>query len=416
MKPGVLLTISVVANVALVACILVLLQRRPVVAPPRPVVAETVTNIIVRGQARRLETTNLASLITNVWRTIESSDYRRYIAGLRTIGCPEETIRDIIIADLNKLYAQKARALNPALKDYRFWQPDPSFDDPRAREYQRQLNQLEQEKREMVRALLGVDYVVEMAKQSTIPNYADRQLNFLSEGKRNQLQALAAKYAELEQAIYDQASGGELTPEQKQALAELREKQRAEMGTFLTAAEIAEYDMRTSPTAQDLRYRMGAFEGSEADFRNLYRIQKNYEDQLRSYQAAGTLTPEVQAALQKAKEQEMKTLLGDRYEEYQRTQDASYRELYQTAQRNNLSKEAVQMVYEMKRLAEEQRRQLLANEELTDEQKAAGMAALRAETERAVKEALGEKAFSDYQRRGGNWLLNLGEVEKKPAP
>src|SRR5262245_10847191 len=33
------------------------------------------------------------------WRTIESEDYRKYIANLRAIGCPEETIRDIIVAE-----------------------------------------------------------------------------------------------------------------------------------------------------------------------------------------------------------------------------------------------------------------------------------------------------------------------------
>src|SRR5262245_41874041 len=33
------------------------------------------------------------------WSDIESSEYRTYIANLRSIGCPEQTIRDIIVAD-----------------------------------------------------------------------------------------------------------------------------------------------------------------------------------------------------------------------------------------------------------------------------------------------------------------------------
>src|SRR6266850_7173947 len=41
------------------------------------------------------------------WRELESSDYSTYIANLRDIGCPEQTIRDIIVADVNQLYAQK---------------------------------------------------------------------------------------------------------------------------------------------------------------------------------------------------------------------------------------------------------------------------------------------------------------------
>src|SRR6267143_4470910 len=46
------------------------------------------------------------------WRQIESSDYKTYIANLRAVGCPEQTIRDIIIADVTKAYeARKATLL-----------------------------------------------------------------------------------------------------------------------------------------------------------------------------------------------------------------------------------------------------------------------------------------------------------------
>src|SRR5262245_60208829 len=41
------------------------------------------------------------------WREIESDDYPTYVANLRDISCPEQTIRDIIIADVNGLYARR---------------------------------------------------------------------------------------------------------------------------------------------------------------------------------------------------------------------------------------------------------------------------------------------------------------------
>src|SRR6516225_1861322 len=41
------------------------------------------------------------------WREVESADYPTYIANLRDIGCPEQTIRDIIIADVNAMYSRK---------------------------------------------------------------------------------------------------------------------------------------------------------------------------------------------------------------------------------------------------------------------------------------------------------------------
>ena len=56
------------------------------------------------GQA----TTNSQQVVTNTvvkqmtWETVEAPDYRVYIENLRNIDCPEE-IRDIILADVNKL-------------------------------------------------------------------------------------------------------------------------------------------------------------------------------------------------------------------------------------------------------------------------------------------------------------------------
>ena len=41
------------------------------------------------------------------WKQIESADYRVYLANLRAIGCPEQTVQDIVRADVHGLYAKK---------------------------------------------------------------------------------------------------------------------------------------------------------------------------------------------------------------------------------------------------------------------------------------------------------------------
>src|SRR6478752_7194 len=53
-----------------------------------------------RAQERLVYVTNKFN-----WAQVESSDYRVYIANLRAIGCPEATIKDIIMTDVMKLYA-----------------------------------------------------------------------------------------------------------------------------------------------------------------------------------------------------------------------------------------------------------------------------------------------------------------------
>src|ERR1041384_2536872 len=52
------------------------------------------TNVVVRRQ-------------NFTWNEIESPDYATYIANLRAIACPEATIRDIIVADVNQVFARR---------------------------------------------------------------------------------------------------------------------------------------------------------------------------------------------------------------------------------------------------------------------------------------------------------------------
>lgn len=49
------------------------------------------------------------------WSQLESSDYRTYIANLRSVGCPEQTIRDIISADVDSLYATRREQFEKAV-------------------------------------------------------------------------------------------------------------------------------------------------------------------------------------------------------------------------------------------------------------------------------------------------------------
>src|SRR6267142_712803 len=110
MKPGLTLLLrgSVAANLALAwACLSELPHAPaprigPVPAAPAqagggPALPQVVTNLVVITNAPRLFD----------WRDLESGDYRQYVANLRRVGCPQKTIRDIIVADVNELYKHR---------------------------------------------------------------------------------------------------------------------------------------------------------------------------------------------------------------------------------------------------------------------------------------------------------------------
>ena len=62
----------------------------------------------------------------------------------------------------------------------------------------------------------------------------------------------------------------------------------------------------------------------------------------------------------------------------------------------------------MRRLAEDARNQLLSNPDLPADRRAAALNAIQAEAERATREALGEKAYTEYSRSAA-WIKELGK-------
>src|SRR5213080_904609 len=120
MRWRVLALISLGVNIALAAAFVLTarqLSRSRSVEPAGSGSASSIqggTNIVLRRQFFS-------------WRSVESDDYPTYVANLREIGCPEQTIRDIIIADVNGLYSLK-RATNLVTSEQQWWrsEPDPA--------------------------------------------------------------------------------------------------------------------------------------------------------------------------------------------------------------------------------------------------------------------------------------------------
>src|SRR5256885_4732142 len=89
------------------------------------------------------------------WRDIESADYPTYILNLRNIGCPEQTVRDIIIADVNALYSLR-RATNLVTSEQQWWRPEP---DPAVLQATAEKSRaLEDERRALLTRLLGTNW------------------------------------------------------------------------------------------------------------------------------------------------------------------------------------------------------------------------------------------------------------------
>ena len=108
--------ISIAANIFLAALVLWLIRRTPVAAERLPAAGA------VELSTRAAETAAVRPAVADSnpepfrWSELESTDYRTYLANLRRVGCPAQTIRDILIADVHSAYARRRERLERALR------------------------------------------------------------------------------------------------------------------------------------------------------------------------------------------------------------------------------------------------------------------------------------------------------------
>jgi hypothetical protein len=396
---------------------------RPSIAAPLER-ARVTTNTVTQIAVRKVNSTNLLEALAGLpvnWHILESSNYVAYVQNLRGFGCPEETIRDIIITDVAKLYARRRAELRSQAPPQKFWQTTEALNASSA-DLQAQLRALDQEQRDLIHELLGVDLRAEMTKYWNEEDYQNFGDDYLPAEKKGQVKALKQRYDELEQEIYSRTRGL-LLDEDQAALRNLQREHEAELAALLTPEEFEEYQLRHSETANNMRAQLGSFDVTEEEFRKIFRLQKAFDDDFsQAFDPTDDTAMDIKARAQEQAQallnQELKKTLGpDRYAEYARAQDSDYKTLVQLGERFDLSRDVANRIYSMKVQAEQQRQRVEANSNLTDEQRSAALLAIARETERSVSGALGEKIYKSYQKAGGQWLSSLFAVpEPAPAP
>jgi len=399
-------TLALVAlNVALAAVLscLVAQRHRPGGGDPR---VEIITNYVPVLKARSQPVTIVTNIVagdTNEfrWAQLESEDYRAYITRLRAIGCPEQTIRDIIIADVDKLLAPRMLVAGGRTNAISYWQPieDQLFDSAEQKEAMRRQRALDFEKREIIRELLGVDLVGERLRAQGQGDYYGERLGFLPEDKRARVRTLLDQFADQERELLEQQIENDGAVAATDELARVRQQKDAALAQVLTPEEREQYDLWFSPAAAATRESVYGLNATEDEFRKLYDLRREFAAK---YGDGFNGRPDAAQEFNQA----VRQALGDaRYLEYARAQDPDYRDLFRVATRFKLNPEIASQLYSYKQPIEEEQARVEAEPSLTPEQKAAAYEAISQETQRAFREALGDKAFRHYLARTRNpWV------------
>jgi hypothetical protein len=352
--------------------------------------------------------------VTNqlTWAQLESEDYRAYIQRLRSIGCPEQTIRDIIIADLDKLIAPRVQSIYGRRKNLHYWQSEEEelANNTNQSDITRKQRALDREKREIIQQLLGVDLVRERMKQLGQEDYYERRLSFLSEDKRGQVRQLLDEFDEQEQNVRQKEweEGDALSPEDALKLKKLREDREAEITKLLSPEERQQYELWLSPTANAVRRSVYGMDATEEEFQKIYNIRKAFEQQwanLESTSMDEATRQKYETARQQTDDQVRQALGEKRYQDYKRGDDEEFHHLNAVVSKYNLPRETASEVYEVKRAALDMQKAVEIDSSLTAEQRQLALKAMAEETDRTLKQLLGEKAFQNYVRRGqGQWI------------
>jgi hypothetical protein len=388
---------------------------------PTPTEPPAVAQVQTSPDTNAVATTT-ATGPTLSWRQIESEDYHKYIANLRAFGCPEQTIRDIVLADINKLYADRE---NPLKTKPKATPENPAGETPEQKlERLRQLRTVQQEKRWAIKELLGIDLPLDLLPSSGARDYHSFEVAFkyLPAEKRDAVQMLQENYwqqSDTLKAKYDKARTPEYAKEERQ----LKDSLRQELAKVLTPQELEDYDLRTSTIAKQMSSNLSTyFRPTEDEFRQLYRARRDYEAALEQLSASATtaiqpgapVDPKALAQQRAAEKQavqqarttaqnqmneQLKSSLGaDRYADYQRSQDRAYDLLARLGTRYSLPQETVLEAYNLQK-------SFKAPQGGTDQ------AAARAEAQKQLNDQLttilGEQAARGYRRvQGGTVPIN----------
>jgi len=348
------------------------------------------------------------------WSQLESAEYKEYIARLRAFGVPEKVIRDIIIADVTKLYRPRFAALRPPKKpkNPNFWEtrnmgyyPDRDL----TKEQREQIRALQKEQTELIKTLLGADVYEAMAQESGHQDWTERMYGPLSKETRDKISEMQQRFQEAQSEIYAKADGY-IDQDTQAELAAERKKLRAELATVLTPEQLEEYELRSSETAQQMRWELSWFEPTEKEFRAIHAYKQAADEiqALLNPEVENTETVRAQIKALQEKQKELKTsfetaLGAERTKEYQLANQWEYRSLLE----GGISKEIVLQIPDIKSEAEKAASKLRNDKTLTKEQRTAALQELKKETMNTLSGMLGERRAKSYQSQGGYWLRNL---------
>ncbi len=407
------LTLSFGLNLLLAGAVVWAAKARPKSAAPSPRPRHNLIQVVGRRHAAGEAPSTVAEIPSAFcWHQIESADYRVYVQNLRAIGCPEATVRDILVADVNELFAGRVRDLVNTVQD-RFWEFMLNEEDMEklVDEKQKELRAFDDERKKILEALFGQKDL--MSERSDEENRADRQaswaqkLDYLPADKVAQVLDLKGRFERARRELPQPSD------ERERKVKELNAEEEHQLEALLTPEELTEYKLRTSEAA-NMRLQLADLNVTEEELRLIARAKMGQQQARSALNRKGADYRARQAELQAQADEQIRQGLGpERFAAFQRASDDAYQQALKITDRFEMPNEVAVQVYQMRKEAEAQARTVRNDRNRAVEERQEILKAIRAETEKSISEALGVRAFKAYQKYGGDWLSEVAQADHR---
>lgn len=339
---------------------------------------------------------------------------------LRAAGVPDQTIRQLVQMTVWKKYEARMKAIHSNQ------QPDPNrpwWKDDRSQQNrwnggltkaQREESRLiQREAKEEIERLVGTD-----PNQN---NWQQARFAFLPSEKRQALIDIQQDYQELIGEVQQDTQGFRLESDSEK-LRFLQQEQRRDIESLLSPQELRDYELRNSPTANQLRWKMTQYDATEQEYIAIFPLQKAFDEKFndnRTYDPFGNpYTERVERdqnywkerqEAEKKLQDDIRAIIGEeRYADSIRRQDSDWQQLEGATRRLDLPPDTPQKLFALRDPAAAAIQQIVDNTNLTNDQRKAELATLAANTRAQIRNTLGEEGAAAYFKNNGMaWLKEL---------
>jgi len=331
------------------------------------------------------------------WDQLESTNYATLIANLRKVGCPEQTIRDIVIADIDRIF-ERRRANEVVAPDYEWWKtaPDPAIVQASAA----QAQALESERSRLLTSLLGSGW--EKNSPASIALRAGISLTgpVLGDLPSAVKQEVLAAVARGQQRIdaYLAAQNQINQPPDPMEMARLRQQFLTQMVVILNPDAYQEFALRYSQGAQYLRQQMAGVDLTPDQFRTLYNaVSPVISQPVFYYGGSDSELLQQQRSLQAQEQLDIKQALGEQsYAAYNLEQDPVYRSSKALAEQVGIPATQLAPLYQINRATQAELDRIRNDSTLTDDEKVQALAQAQVAEQQSLQQLLGPDLFAKW--------------------